>query len=227
MQHEWQLRQKASMWPHLLFTMPCRQEWFTNVHHGFGFTFRSSIILNHFDIYTVYIYIHTHTHIFTLSENVFQKHLHLKDTKTCKKQVSARNVQSLVVPGKGSKPLADFRWAETFLLKPRRVHCSHTCQVRISPFRELLGDWLGNSVETQNQYEEICEKNSELHQMKMFSKRRIKSGLLKDKVWLNIFWKCETFMFRIIFAKVLGTLSSWIRVRGATSRLKGLAGLPV
>ena len=47
LQHEWQLRQKASMWPHLLFAMPCRQEWFTNVHHGFGFTFISSIILNH------------------------------------------------------------------------------------------------------------------------------------------------------------------------------------
>ena len=119
-------------------------------------------------IYTqwyIYIYIYFHPFRKGLSKTSppFQDTL-----PTCKKQVSARNVQSLVVPGKGSKPLADFRWAETLLLKPRRVHCSHTCQVRISPFRELLGDLLGNSVETQNQYQEICEKNSELHQMKMF-----------------------------------------------------------
>ena len=162
LQHEWQLRQKASMWPHLLFAMPCRQEWFTNVHHGFGFTFISSIILNH-------IYIYTHTHFHPFRKCLSKTSPPLQDTlPTWKKQVSARNVQSLVVPGKGSKPLVDFRWAETLLLKPRRVHCSHTCQVRISPFRELLGDLLGNSVETQNQYQEICEKNSELHQMKMF-----------------------------------------------------------
>lgn len=114
-----------------------------------------------------YIYIYTHFHPFR--KCLSKTSPPLQDTlPTWKKQVSARNVQSLVVPGKGSKPLVDFRWAETLLLKPRRVHCSHTCQVRISPFRELLGDLLGNSVETQNQHQEICEKNSELHQMKMF-----------------------------------------------------------
>lgn len=92
LQHEWQLRQKASMWPHLLFAMPCRQEWFTNVHHGFGFTFISSIILNH-----IYIYIHTFSPFPKMSfKNISTFARHLADLekagecKECSKPCGAR-----------------------------------------------------------------------------------------------------------------------------------------
>ncbi len=133
------------------------------------------------------------THIFSL----FQKH-HQKDTKTyrpgeckeCSKPCGAR---------RGTKPnrsrWADFRWAETLLTNEARSLQSHLSGRETQ--RELLGDLLGNSIETQNQNQKIGEKTQSSMNEDVFFKKK-KSGPVKNR-GLSIFLNASL-MFRWCFA---------------------------